>query len=70
MATTPLRCFGGWFDELPAVGSQLMAFQLSAISYLRSACSITADPGPGENFKPLNKITLQDLLSDQHSLQI
>lgn len=58
MATPPLCWPGGWFDELPAVGSQLMAFQLSAISYLHPACSISTDPGPDS--KPLNKIILLD----------
>lgn len=51
MATPPLRCPDGWFDELPAVGSQLMAFQLSAISYLHPACSISTDPGPDCKFQ-------------------
>lgn len=51
MATPPLRCPGGWFDELPAVGSQLMAFQLSAISYLHPACSVSTDPGPDRKFQ-------------------
>ncbi|CAM4503501.1 unnamed protein product [Leuciscus chuanchicus] len=51
MATPPLRCPGGWFDELPAVGSQLMAFQLSAISYPHPACSLSTDPGPDCRFQ-------------------